>query len=95
MKLINEYKTVPPKPSNEGGDTAAATAAAAPPPAEGEEAPVYVDYMYVRKDWMVSYIYAITVPFSFLLQGNCGSGQGIGNTVITLTFNFFAIQLAN
>lgn len=39
-KLIEEYKTDPPKPSGEDG-----AEAAAPPPANGEEEPVFIDYM--------------------------------------------------
>lgn len=42
MKLINEYKCDPPKPS--GGDE---SAAAPSPTPEGGEKPVFVDYMYV------------------------------------------------
>ena len=38
-KLINEYKTDPPKPS---GDE---EAEAVPPPETGEEGPVFIDYM--------------------------------------------------
>ena len=38
IKLINEYKVDPPE---RGGDPEAAP----PPPAEGEEKPVYIDYM--------------------------------------------------
>lgn len=65
VKLIKEYQTDPPKVSD-GGE------AAPSPAAEGEEKPVFVDYMYAVKKIVVFH----SIKHAYL-QGYCWSGQKI------------------